>query len=232
MFPIKDTIRSRSFPAVTWLLILVNAAVFLFEINLSPRGLNAFVQTFAIVPARLDLANPLTWGPLLTHMFLHGGWLHIISNMWTLFIFGDNVEDRLGSFRFLIFYLIGGVLAGLAQALLTPGSTVPALGASGAIAAVLGAYFFFFPHSRVITFVPLFFLPWFVEIPAVIYLGFWFVSQLFSGVTSLAVAGGMALGGVAWWAHIGGFVAGLILARPFAAGRRARPFYLDEYYPW
>ncbi|HCE17032.1 MAG TPA: rhomboid family intramembrane serine protease [Anaerolinea thermolimosa] len=232
MFPIKDTIRSRSFPAVTWLLILVNAAVFLFEINLSPRGLNAFVQMYALVPARLDLANPLTWWPLLTHMFLHGGWLHIISNMWTLFIFGDNVEDRLGSFRFLIFYLLGGVLAGLAQALLTPGSTVPALGASGAIAAVLGAYFFFFPHSRVITFVPLFFLPWFVEIPAVIYLGFWFVSQLFSGVTSLAVAGGMAMGGVAWWAHIGGFVVGLILARPFAAGRRVRPFYLDEYYPW
>lgn len=232
MFPIKDTIRSRSFPAVTWLLILANAAVFFLELNLNQRQLNSFIATFALTPANLDLANPLTWGPLFTHMFLHGGWLHVISNLWTLFIFGDNVEDRMGSLRFLLFYVLGGLLAGLAQAMLNHGSTIPALGASGAIAAVLGAYFFFFPRARVTTFIPIFILPWFVEIPAVVYLGFWFISQLFSGVASLATAGGMEMGGVAWWAHIGGFIAGLVLAGLFTAGQKKRSAYPDEYYPW
>jgi membrane associated rhomboid family serine protease len=165
-------------------------------------------------------------------MFLHGGWVHFLSNMWTLFIFGDNVEDRMGSGRFLLFYLLGGVLAGLAQAFVDPASRVPAIGASGAIAAVLGAYFLFFPGSRVITFVPVFFLPWFVEIPSFIYLGFWFISQLFSGVAALATVSGVAGGGVAWWAHVGGFVAGLLLARPFAAGRRYRSWYPDEFFPY
>jgi len=233
MFPIKDTIRSRSFPIVNWTLILLNAVVFLFiELSLSPRGLERFIYTFGLVPARFSLVNPLTWYPLLTHMFLHGGWLHFLSNMWTLYIFGDNVEDRLGSGRYLVYYLLGGVVAGLIQMFLGGAPDVPSIGASGAIAAVLGAYFLFFPNAQVITFVPVFWMPWFVNIPAVVYLGFWFISQLFSGVLALALPAGATAGGIAWWAHIGGFVYGLVIARPFSYRRRSRPWYLDEYYPW
>ncbi len=232
MFPIKDTVHSRSFPVVMWLIIIANTLVFMLELSLGPYRLDRFIFRFGLVPARFDLFDPFTWMPLFTHMFLHGGWVHFLSNMWTLFIFGDNVEDRMGSGRFLLFYLLGGVLAGLAQAFVDPASRVPAIGASGAIAAVLGAYFLFFPGSRVITFVPVFFLPWFVEIPSFIYLGFWFISQLFSGVAALATVSGVAGGGVAWWAHIGGFVAGLLLARPFAAGRKYRSWYPDEFFPY
>ena len=151
MFPIKDTIRSRSFPLVNWLIILANALVFLYELSLSPVRLERFVSIFGLVPVNFHLNNPLTWAPLFTHMFVHSGWFHILSNMWVLFIFGDNVEDRVGSGRYLIFYFIGGVAAGLAQTLINTGSTIPAIGASGAIAAVLGAYFFFFPRAKVTT---------------------------------------------------------------------------------
>jgi len=232
MFPIKDTIRSRSFPIVNWTIIILNTLVFLFETSLPPLALERFIRVFGLVPARISLFNPLTWYPLLTHMFLHGGWLHFLSNMWTLFIFGDNVEDRLGSGRYLLYYLLGGIFAGVMQMTFGGAPNVPSLGASGAIAAVLGAYFLFFPHAQVITFVPLFWLPWFINIPAVFYLGTWFISQLFSGVLALVLPSGAAAGGIAWWAHIGGFVFGLIMARPFSAGRRPRPWYLDEYYPW
>ena len=231
MLPIKDTIRSRTFPIITWVLIVVNALIFIFETRLSRSGLDAFIETFGLVPAFVDFANPVTWYPFVTHMFLHGGWFHLLSNMWILFIFGDNVEDRLGSGRFLAFYLLGGIGAGLLQSFISPDPRIPSLGASGAIAAVLGAYILFFPHSRVITLIPLFFIPWFVEIPAVIYLGIWFVSQLFSGIASLGAAVG-EWGGVAWWAHIGGFVLGLLLAKPFSAGRRPARWYPDEYYPY
>src|SRR5512146_2851698 len=136
MFPIRDTIRSRSLPVVNWLLILANLLIFLYELSLSPAQLDRFTLTFALVPSRLDLANPGTWLPLFTHMFLHGGWFHIISNMWVLFIFGDNVEDRIGSGRYLTFYLLGGVAAGLTQDIVTTffnlDQNIPALGASGA----------------------------------------------------------------------------------------------------
>lgn len=229
MFPLKDTIRSRSFPLVTWLIIIANVLVFFFELSLSNQGLTRLIRTFGLTTERIDLANPLTWFPLISHMFLHGGWFHILSNLWTLFIFGDNVEDRMGSFRFLIFYLVGGVGAGFLQIFLGA-SNVPSIGASGAIAAVLGAYFILFPRSKVITFIPLFFLPWFVDIPALFYIGFWFVSQLFSGLLSLT--GAAAQSGIAWWAHVGGFLMGLLLAYPFTLGRRAQRWYRDEYYPW
>ncbi|MFN7035612.1 MAG: rhomboid family intramembrane serine protease [Bellilinea sp.] len=233
MFPLKDTIRSRSLPIMTWFIILTNSFVFLFiELNLSPFQLERFIRTFGLLGTRIQTDNPLTWYPLLTHMFLHGGWLHFLSNMWTLFIFGDNVEDRMGSFRFLVFYVFGGIAAGLLQLLLGP-PNIPSIGASGAIAAVLGAYFLFFPRAQVITFVPVFFLPWFVNIPAVIYLGFWFISQLFSGLVSLTLPAGMSMGGIAWWAHIGGFLFGLLLALPFNdSTRRKVLYYRDEYYPW
>ncbi len=231
MFPIKDTIRSRSFPIITWIIILLNVLVFLYENSLGPRLLQSFVMQFGIVPTRIDLLNPFTWYPLVTHMFLHGGWFHLLSNVWILFIFGDNVEDRLGSDRYLLFYLMGGIAAGLVQFYFSFDSNTPSLGASGAIAAVLGAYILFFPRARVITLILLLIIPWFVEIPAVIFLGIWFITQLFSGLASLS-AQSVQVAGVAWWAHIGGFVFGLLFARPFTAGRQPRRWYPDEYYPY
>lgn len=229
MLPIKDNIRSRSVPLVTWLIILANVLVFLYEISLSQSGLQQLIYQYGLVPANLNRLNPLTWSPLFSSMFLHGGWFHLISNMWILFIFGDNVEDRFGGLGYLLFYLAGGVAAGLLQAFLSPDASVPTVGASGAIAAVLGAYFLFYPRARVITLVPIFFFGWFVNIPAILYLGFWFVSQLFSGVLSL---GGASAGGVAWWAHIGGFIFGLLMAGLARLTRSRGPNYPDDYWPW
>jgi membrane associated rhomboid family serine protease len=230
MFPIRDTIRSRSFPIITWFLVAVNAVVFFLEVSMPEAKLNELLNNYALVPSHLNISNPFTWYPLVTHMFLHGGWMHVISNLWVLIIFGDNVEDRMGSFRFLIFYLMGGIAAGILQATLSFGSNVPSLGASGAIAAVMGAYFLFFPKAKVVTFIPLGFIPWFVDIPAIIYLGFWFVSQFFSGVLSLSGAG--VSGGIAWWAHVGGFVFGLAMGWLFTLGKRKPTWHKDEYYPW
>jgi membrane associated rhomboid family serine protease len=248
MFPIKDTVPARSFPAVNWLLIVANVLVFIVvELPLGEQQLNRLVMAFGVVPAQcagpLLSAQPtaaLAGGrgllvgcglPLLSSMFLHGGWLHIISNLWALFIFGDNVEDRMGSGRYLVFYLVSGVVAGLAQVAADPLSQVPAIGASGAIAGVLGAYLVLYPSARVTTLVPLFFVPWFIEIPAVVYLGVWFASQFLSGVASLDMTAG---GGVAYWAHIGGFVCGLVLVWLFArpARRRHVRIFADEYRPW
>ena len=240
MLPLRDTIRSSKLPIVTWALIGVNALVFLFEISLSPASLNQLVMTYGLVPAHLNLTHPagLLLHPqslisFLTHMFLHGGWFHLISNMWILFIFGDNVEDRMGRGRYLLFYLVSGLVAGLAQVLIDPTSSTPAVGASGAIAGVLGAYLIMFPTARVLTLIPVFFFPWFVEIPAIFYLGFWFLSQLFSGISSLNLAN-QAMGGVAWWAHIGGFIFGILFYRLFVT--RNRPIFPggfpDNYPDW
>lgn len=231
MIPIRDNIRSRSFPIVNWLLVIANILVFLLEISLSPAGLERFIQTYALTPSLLTANLPFSLTTLFTHMFLHSGWFHIISNLWVLIIFGDNVEDRMGSGRYLIFYIFGGLAAGLLQTFMTPGSSIPSLGASGAIAAVLGAYLLFYPGARVITFVPIFILGWFVNIPAVIYLGFWFVLQLFSGLTALVTPSGLSMGGIAWFAHIGGFVFGLLFGRLFAR-RNPQRWYPDEYRPW
>jgi len=231
MLPLRDTIRSRTLPLINYGLILINVLVFLFELSLGSRGANRMLGVYGLVPARLSLDNPLTWVTLLTSTFLHGGWFHLISNMWTLYIFGDNVEDRLGSLRYLLFYLFGGVAAGAAQVAFDPTSTIPTVGASGAIAGVLGAYFILYPRARVITLLPLFFFFSFVEIPAVIFLGLWFFSQLSSGLLSLGAAGDF--GGIAWWAHIGGFLFGVLIVRLFA--RRPPPravWHADEYQPW
>jgi membrane associated rhomboid family serine protease len=214
------------------MLIGLNALIFFMELGMSLPQLDQVITVYGLVPARINPLNPITWLPFFTHMFLHGGWLHFLSNVWVLAIFGDNVEDRLGSGRFLLFYLLGGIAAGIIQSWSMPGSLVPSIGASGAIAAVMGAYFFYYPRARVITLIPLFIFPWFVEIPAVIYLGFWFVSQLFSGLMSLSAAGGMEMGGIAWWAHIGGFIFGLLLAAPLQARRPKPTWHQDEYYPW
>jgi len=220
MLPIKDTIRSRSFPVITYLLIAANAVVFFLELLLPFERLNQFLYVFGIVPANLSLSNPFSWISLISHQFLHGGWVHFLSNVWVLFIFGDNVEDRLGSGRFFVFYLLGGISAGVLQVVMAPQSQVPSIGASGAIAAVMGAYFLFYPRARVVTLIPIFVIPWFTELPAVIFLGFWFISQFFTGVLSLTSGEGSSAGGIAWWAHIGGFIFGLVLGKIFTIGRR------------
>lgn len=232
MLPLRDTIRARSFPLVNTGIILANILVFLFQASLGPEVVR-LTRIFGVVPARFlahtDLVQVIT---LFTSMFLHGGWAHIISNMLALYIFGDNVEDRMGHLRYLVFYLLCGLVAGLVHIYFNPLARVPTVGASGAISGVLGAYLVLFPTSRVITLVPFLFWPIFVEIPAVFYLGFWFISQLLNGAFALAAAGLVqAYGGVAWWAHVGGFVAGLALVRLFAR-RRVRRWYPDEYWPW
>lgn len=204
MIPLRDTIKSRRRPVVTWALIALNTLVFAFEISLDQDGLRALFFTHGIVPAEFSLPT------LITSTFLHGGLLHLVSNMWMLWIFGDNVEDRLGRMRYLLFYMACGVAAGAIHSLTELGSAVPTIGASGAIAGVLGAYFLLYPRARVVTLVPLFFWPLFFEVPAYFFLGFWFLTQVLSG--GLAVAGATA-SGIAWWAHVGGFVTGLVLHR-------------------
>ena len=232
MIPIRDTIRSRTFPLVNWLIVAANALVFLYEISLPPAQFERLILNFGLVPARLHLYNPASWILLLTHMFLHSGWFHILSNMWVLIILGDNVEDRLGPGRYLTFYLLGGFAAAALQVAVDPSSRLPAIGASGAIAAVMGAYFFFYPRARVTTLILLFIIPWFFDIPAWVFLGFWFLSQFFNGFLAITTPGGLAVGGVAWFAHIGGFLFGLLLGRLFAPRVRDPQYHADEYYPW
>jgi membrane associated rhomboid family serine protease len=213
MLPLRDTVRAGSTPIVMPLLLLANVLVFvLIEFPLDERSLNVLLFVFGVVPARL-LSPPLGVDgyTLVTSQFLHGGWLHLLSNMLALFIFGDNVEDRMGHFRFLLFYLLCGVIAGLAHVFAGPESPVPAIGASGAIAGVLAAYMLMFPGARVLTLIPIFILPWLIEVPALLWLGGWFASQLFQGVTALTDEAAQHMGGVGYWAHIGGFVAGALL---------------------
>lgn len=222
MIPLRDTIRSNKLPYITWALIAANMLVFLYETTLDERSLDWLISNFGMVPALLRPENllgliprPLALGSLFTSMFLHGGWFHLISNMWTLFIFGDNVEDRMGSTRFLLFYVLSGIAANLLQAIIFSHSRIPAIGASGAIAGVLGAYFLLFPFSKVVTLIPVFFVPWFVEIPSLFYLGFWFLSQLYSGIFSIGLPDKVNMGGIAWWAHIGGFLFGFLVVKIF-----------------
>lgn len=213
MIPIRDHMPTRRASVLTVLLIAANLAVFLFELLLSPRGRLQFTYAFGAVPYYITHA----WGlpaalTLVTSMFLHGGWLHILGNMLYLWIFGNNIEDAMGRLRFTIFYFACGLVAGLAQVYADPNSRVPGIGASGAIAGVLGAYLLLYPRARIDT---LFIIGFFVQlgsVPAVIVLGFWFVLQLLNGALSFGVA---QSGGVAWFAHIGGFVAGLVLVNVF-----------------
>src|SRR6187399_1686145 len=200
MIPLRDVIPSRTTPYVTISLVAINVLVFLYQFSLGP-DVNRFVLTFALIPAYFS------WINVLTSMFLHGGFLHVAGNMLYLWIFGDNVEDRMGHGRFLAFYLLCGVAAALGQTFTAPDSIVPMVGASGAIAGVMGAYFVLYPHSRVLTFIFLVIFVDLIEIPAIFFLGIWFLMQLLSGVGSLGV-GNAAGGGVAFWAHIGGFVVG------------------------
>jgi len=218
MIPIKDTQRSRTRPVVNWVLILVNLAVFAYELTLSENALTAFTVKYGVIPA--VVTNPAAFPArvlaqtsglfgLVTSLFIHVGWVHALGNMLYLFIFGDNVEDLMGHGRYLVFYFAVGIAASAAHILSSPASVVPTVGASGAIAGVLGAYFVNFPRSRVLALIPIgLFLPM-VEVPSIVFLFLWFITNLFSGVASL---GAQAQGGVAFWAHIGGFVAGMVVS--------------------
>jgi membrane associated rhomboid family serine protease len=216
MFPLYDTVRSRRFPFVNWVLIILNGMVFYYELTMSEAELHRFILDWGLIPAQLALDSAESWVTILTSMFLHGGWFHILANMWILYIFGDNVEDRMGGGRYLVFYLLSGTAAVLLQAYFFPASTIPMIGASGAIAGVLGAYLILFPRARVASIVPIFFIFTLVELPAIIFLGFWFVSQLFSGWLALQ---GADMSGIAWWAHIGGFIFGMLTVYFFARKR-------------
>jgi membrane associated rhomboid family serine protease len=216
LIPLRDIGPSRTTPVITIALIVLNVLVFLFELSLG-RAVEAFTFYFGLVPA--DFA----WLNVFTSMFIHGGFLHIAGNMLYLWIFGDNVEDRMGHGRFLVFYLLCGVAAALAQTITEPNSTVPMIGASGAIAGVMGAYFVLYPKSRIVALVPLFFFFQIIEVPAIFFLGIWFLMQFLSGVGSIAQATrGAPGGGVAFWAHVAGFVAGITGVVAFRRPERER----------
>ncbi|HXO32613.1 MAG TPA: rhomboid family intramembrane serine protease [Candidatus Acidoferrales bacterium] len=219
MLPIRDDQPRYSTPFVTRFLIVLNLAIFLLEYALEPQSLKLLVHQFGVVPYHLAaflggspryslLAVVL---PFFTSMFLHGSWMHVIGNMWFLYIFGDNVEDYLGHFKYLVFYLLTGLIAMLTQVAVDLHSTVPALGASGAIAGVLGAYFVLYPRARVLTW----FFVFVIWVPAWIILGYWFVLNFLSGTATALAVQGQNMGGVAFWAHVGGFVSGALLVKAF-----------------
>jgi membrane associated rhomboid family serine protease len=217
MIPLRDSTRSRTFPVVNVSLIVINLIVFFREISLTNQGLNQLTYTYGLIPAQV--ASQLATGvplltlaiPFITAMFLHANWLHIIGNMLYLWIFGDNVEDRIGHLPYLFFYLLVGVAGSIVYCLASPASQVPIIGASGAIAGILGAYFVLYPKAKVLTLLPLFFFITLVEVPAIWFLLLWFGMQVVNGfATSLAADS------VAWWAHIGGFVTGALLINLFS----------------
>lgn len=218
MIPIRDRNPSGTFPLITVIIILINVLAFLFELSLG-RNLTYFLFSYGIVPLKIfqstdipevNMAN--TYFPFLSYMFLHGGFIHLLGNMWYLWIFGDNIEDILGRFRFVVFYLICGIGSAVVHIFFNRQSGVPCIGASGAVAGVLGAYMISYPRARVLVLLPLLFIWQFIELPAYIVLGFWFFIQFFNGTAAIA---NTQDGGVAWWAHIGGFVIGIILIKLF-----------------
>ena len=203
MIPLRDVIPSRTTPYITVTIIILNSLAWLFEVSLPQDVLNQFLFMYGVVPAYLSAPT------LITSMFLHGSWMHVIGNMWYLWIFGDNVEDRLGHGRFIVFYLLCGIAAALGQVVMDPTSRLPTIGASGAIAGVMGAYFVLYPQSRVLTLIPWIFLQ-IVELPAILLLGFWFLMQLLSAGTIAVTASTHGSGGVAFAAHVAGFVVGVV----------------------
>ncbi|MCR3923547.1 MAG: rhomboid family intramembrane serine protease [Firmicutes bacterium] len=215
MIPLKDSPKTRRFPYINTFFILVNIYVFVRQLFLSNEQLSTYVLTYGLIPFRYSAS--VTSGnavgaliPLLTYQFMHGGWLHIGSNMLYLWVFGDNIEDRLGHVKYFFFYLLMGLLAGLLQVYLDTASPIPIIGASGAVAGILGAYLISCPRARVVAIIPIFIIFTIAEVPAILFLGFWFILQLFSGFASIGVDVS-----IAWWAHIGGFVAGMALINFF-----------------
>ena len=231
MLPLSDHNPRRITPVVNYLLVAANVLAFFWELSLGP-SIQRDLTILAFVPARFWAAPlyPPNIARIFISMFLHAGCLHIGGNMLYLWFFGDNIEDRLGHFRYLIFYLLCGIAATLAHAIFNPASRMPSIGASGAIAGVLGAYILLFPKARVTTLIPIFFFITVREIPAVIVLGLWFILQLFVGVTSLGVADAANAGGVAYFAHIGGFIAGMVLIAVMGGMRRPRALPYGDYW--
>jgi membrane associated rhomboid family serine protease len=220
MIPLRSTERVYSTPKVTGSLVAINVVIFLYQLTMPAYEFSQFVEQWGIVPDRLHISS------LLTSMFLHGGWLHVLGNMLFLWVFGRNVEDLIGSSRFLLFYLICGIAAAVIHIITNPYSTTPTIGASGAIAGVMGAYLVKFPRARIITLVFYIFITT-LEIPAAVLLVFWFAMQFVSGIGSLAETDYTG-GGIAWFAHVGGFIAGMLLIRLFPERRRWRAWYSDE----
>ena len=204
MIPLRDVIPSRTVPVITVTIIILNALAWFYELALPRNVLPAFLQVYGVVPADFSGFT------LLTSMFLHGSWSHVIGNMWYLWIFGDNIEDRVGHGRFIVFYLLCGIVAALGQVAMDPESMLPTIGASGAIAGIMGAYFVLYPQSRVLTLIPLFFYFEIIELPAIFLLGFWFLMQLFSAGAIAVTASSHGQGGVAFMAHVAGFAMGAI----------------------
>ncbi len=216
MIPIRDTIPSKNNPVVNHAIIGLNVLVFLFQLAQGAE-LDRFIYIYGLVPARYSIPRLSAYFSggqqafsLVSFMFLHGGFWHILGNMWSLYIFGDNVEDRLGPLRYLVFYLSCGLVSGLCHLFLNLHSNVPTIGASGAIAGVMGAYFILYPSAKILTLIPIIIIPWLVEVPAYLFLGIWFVLQMMN-------AAGSQAGGIAWWAHIGGFLGGIVLLKAFLA---------------
>lgn len=223
MIPLRDKNPSYTFPIINYLLIAANVVAFFYELSLGPR-LDNFIINYGLVPQKYFYAvahhtHLITrYFPFFTSMFLHGGWMHIIGNMWFLFIFGDNVEDKLGHGNYLAFYLLGGLAAAVIQLLSSVGSPVPTIGASGAISGVLGAYLVMFPKAKISTLIPIFFFIDIIDISAFLFIGFWFLMQFVSGLQTLGID---ASGGIAWWAHVGGFIAGILMVPVFKKRRFA-----------
>src|ERR1700726_2839615 len=235
MFPIRSTVPWRYMPVATWTLIWVNTFIYLMEASLTPSELETVLSDYALIPARYFHAGDFIgetlrledYLPFVTNIFLHGGWLHLILNMWTLWLFGPAVEDRLGHFRYLAFYLVCGLAASAAHVMFNPTSIVPALGASGAIAGILGCYMRLFPLARVIVVIPILFIPLFFEVYAFVFIGLWFLIQVLQSVTALLLPD--ASGDVAWWAHVGGFIAGFTLGPLLVRSEELyRVYYPDE----
>jgi membrane associated rhomboid family serine protease len=235
MFPLRDNIRSYRKPHITRAIVILNALIYIIQFIMPEKINRMIIYNYGFIPLRFarDIMSrqfsAQNFIPLATSAFLHGSWAHLIGNMWTLWIFGDNIEDRLGHFRFAVFYILSGAVAMGFHFLFNAGSSIPAIGASGAIAGVMGAYFVLFPHSRIITLVPIFIIPFFIRVPALIYLAIWFFMQVYSGTINSILGG--AGSGVAWWAHIGGFVSGIVLLKLLYPERYRKPVYYDyDYY--
>lgn len=226
MIPIKDLNPSRSTPVVTILIIVACTLIFIYELILPPTYREIFIRMFAVIPYEImhgiDLPppDPLTpYGNLVSYQYLHGGLFHIFGNMLFLWVFGDNVEDRLGKLKYFLFYTFCGVVAALVQSVVSPQSTIPLIGASGAISGVLGAYLVLFPRAQIVTLIFIFFFVDVIVLPAVLWIGIWFLMQFVSALVSI---NHLSMGGVAWFAHIGGFLTGVLLTKLLISGRESK----------
>jgi membrane associated rhomboid family serine protease len=228
MFPLKDNIQAKTFPIINIGLIVINIAFFLYQISSGPE-VDQLILALGFIPARFFAQQAEGWYslsgylPVFSSMFLHANLIHLISNMWMLWIFGDNVEDCMGHGRYLLFFLLCGVASVAAQSIANPQSVIPMIGASGAISGVLGAYFLTYPHARILTLLPIFILIYLVELPAYFFLGFWFIMQFVQGSLYSLNSEQVGGGGVAWWAHVGGFAAGVVLLQVFRCKDWQRP---------